>query len=64
MEAEQEDFDKSMDNLTKHCNAYAPTIFKTPALQTYYLLSLILLVPCLPLRGTYYMHCLKRSKSR
>jgi hypothetical protein len=32
MEAEQEDFDKSMDNLTKHCNAYAPTIFKTPAL--------------------------------
>jgi hypothetical protein len=32
MEAEQEDFDKSMDNLTKHCNAYAPTIFKTPVL--------------------------------
>jgi hypothetical protein len=25
MEAEQEDFDKSMDNLTKHCNAFTST---------------------------------------
>jgi hypothetical protein len=29
IEAEQENFDKSMENLTKHCNEYVSTIFKT-----------------------------------
>lgn len=26
MEAEQEDFNKSVENLTKHCNAYVPSV--------------------------------------
>lgn len=29
MEAEQEDFNKSVENLTKHCNAYVPCLINS-----------------------------------
>lgn len=44
MEAEQEDFNKSVENLTKHCNAYVPCLINSEGHSDSSVIALIFLL--------------------